>query len=49
MMQMNYDQIKSICGINRYSYKLCHDNKYFWMKKFKYEQLLLPDKLEDIN
>ena len=41
MMYLDYDQLKNICSLNQYGAQLCQ-NKQFWLRKFKYEQLLLP-------
>lgn len=51
MMYLNDKQLKQLCYVNQYSYKLCYgkDSGQFWLRKFKDEQLLLPDHLNDVN
>ncbi len=51
MMQMSSDQLKSVCYVNKYAQKLCYgtNSNDFWIRKFKYEQLLLPNKNLLIN
>jgi hypothetical protein len=43
MMHMGFRELKLLCSTNKYAYKLCQD-KNFWMKKFYYDKLYIPNK-----
>lgn len=44
MMNLNFDQLRVTCNTNKYAYKLCQ-NKEFWLNKFRYDNLFIPDNL----
>ena len=43
MMYMDFKQLKVLCRTNKYANRLCQ-NKNFWMKKFRYDDLYIPSK-----
>ncbi len=43
MMYMDFKQLKLLCSTNKYANRLCQ-NKDFWMKKFRYDDLYIPSK-----
>lgn len=43
MMYMDFKQLKVLCRTNKYANRLCQ-NKNFWMKKFRYDDLYMPSK-----